>query len=237
MDPLARGPRLPDDARARARSARRLLGAAWWRLRFVAAALCCGLAATASVAALRPPPPDTVPVVLTTREVEAGEPVGSDDVRLVEVAAASAPAALRSTADAVGRTASVRLAPGTLLQESLVAAGELVAAAPDGTVVAPVRLDPAVGGLLAPGDRVDLLVAPGLAAPPDAGAQAGADDPYLARGAVVVPGRAAEPSGGGLLGTASGGGADVTLVAVRAGEAERLAAVAGWGEVTAVLVP
>lgn len=207
----------------------------WWRLRFVVAATCCGVAAAAVVAALSPAPPASVAVVVTAREVEAGSSVVAADVQVTEVPADLAPAGLRSVDDAVGRTASVRIAPGTVLQESLVAAGDLGAAAPAGTVVAPVRLDPGVSGLLTAGDRVDLLVAAGATGPDGAG-DGPADDPYLARGAVVVPGRAEGTASGGLLGTSTST-ADVTLVAVLPDEAERLAAVAGWGEVTAVLVP
>jgi pilus assembly protein CpaB len=237
-----RGPALPDDARSRARAARRRAGVLWWRLRFVVAAVCCGLAASATVSAARPAPPATVPVVVTTREVPPGTALAADDVEVRQVAAELAPRALRAVDDAVGRTASVRLSPGTTLQESLVAAGDLAAGAPDGTVVAAVRLDPGVAGLLAAGDRVDLLVASGAAegtadvGTADGRQAAGAPDPYLARGAVVVPGRAPEASAG-LLGSAATAPDDVTLVAVRPEEAERLAAVAGWGTVTAVLVP
>lgn len=231
-----RAPTPPDDARSRARSARRRAGVLWWRLRFVVAAVCCGLAATAVVAAARPAPPETVPVAVTTREVPAGAALSAADVEVRHVAAELAPEALRTVDDAAGRTASVRLAPGTTLQESLVAAGELVSAAPAGTVVAAVRLDPAVAGLLAAGDRVDLLVASGATEAAVVDPADPAPDPYLARGAVVVPGRAPETSDG-LLGSGASAPEDVTLVAVRPEEAERLAAVAGWGTVTAVLVP
>ncbi|WP_435736912.1 SAF domain-containing protein [Cellulosimicrobium sp. PMB13] len=231
---------VPDDARASARAVRRRAGVLWWRLRFVVAAVCCGLAATATVSALRPEPPPTVPVVVTAREVSAGDELAAADVRVVEVPAGLAPEALRSPDEAVGRSASVRIAPGTALQESLVAAGDLVSAAPPGTVVAPVRLDPGVSGLLAAGDRVDLLVAsPATGLTGVAGEPAAADgaDPYLARGAVVVPGRPDESASGGLLGSPATTGEQTTLVAVLPEEAERLAAVAGWGQVTAVLVP
>ncbi|OLT54132.1 hypothetical protein BJF88_10160 [Cellulosimicrobium sp. CUA-896] len=87
------------------------------------------------------------------------------DVEVRRVAAEVAPDALRTVDDAVGRSASVPLSPGTALQPSLLAAGELASAAPDGTVVAAVRLDPGVAALLAAGDRVDLLVASGSAEP------------------------------------------------------------------------
>jgi pilus assembly protein CpaB len=225
-----RGSAVPDDARSRARSSRRRAGALWWRLRFVVAAVCCGLAASAAASAARPAPPATVPVVVTTREVPAGTSLAAGDVEVLRVAAELAPEALRTADDAVGRTASVRLSPGTALQPSLVAAGDLAAAAPEGKVVSAVRLDPAVSRLLAAGDRVDLLVAVDETGAPDT------PDPYLARGAVVVPGRGEEPTGG-LLGSAASTEQDVTLVAVRPEEAERLASVAGWGTVTAVLVP
>lgn len=238
--PPRRGVPVPDDARARTRSARRRAGVLWWRLRFVVAAVCCGAAAAAAVSALRPEPPPTVPVVVTAREVSAGDELGASDVRVVEVPLGLAPEALRSTDDAVGRSASVRIAPGTALQESLVAAGGLVAAAPPGTVVAPVRLDPGVSGLLAPGDRVDLLLASstsGLTGVAGEPVPADGTDPYLARGAVVVPGRTEESAAGGLLGAQPTTAERVVLVAVQPQEAERLAAVAGWGQVTAVLVP
>ncbi|WP_251150534.1 SAF domain-containing protein [Cellulosimicrobium sp. Marseille-Q4280] len=234
------GGSLPDDARARARSVRRRAGVLWWRLRFAVAALCCGVAAATAVSALSPDPPPTVSVVVTAREVSAGAELAAADVRVVDVPADLAPEALRSPDDAVGRSASVRIAPGTALQESLVAAGDLVSAAPPGTVVAPVRLDPGISGLLAAGDRVDLLVASaatGLTGVAGEPAPADGASPYLARGAVVVPGRPGESASGGLLGSPTVTGEQVTLVAVLPEEAERLAAVAGWGQVTAVLVP
>ena len=155
--------------------------------------------------------------------------------------------------DVAGRRASVALAPGTLVQGSLVAAGDLAAAAPAGTVVAPVRLGSGVAALLGAGDRVDLLVAsdgvtsgagpagaagavdPAAGPTPDPGTSP-AHDPYLARGAVVVP--SPEPTDdGGLLGSGGSGTDTVTLVAVRPEEAVRLASVTGWATVTAVLVP
>ncbi|MBD5786585.1 flagellar biosynthesis protein FlgA [Cellulosimicrobium terreum] len=207
----------------------RALRALWWRARFVVAALCCGLAASAVVDAVRPAPPPTVPVVVTAHDVRGGVALTTHDVRAVEIAPDLVPAgALADVDDAVGRTTSVRLASGTALQESLVAAGDLVAAAPEGTVVVPVRLDPEVAALLVPGDRVDLVVAEDVTGMPD---------PFLARGALVVPGRGAAGSGGVLdvVGPAEAGG--ITLVAADPDEAARIAGATGWAEVRAVLVP
>ncbi len=207
------------------------------------AALCCGLAASVTVSALRPAPPPTAPVLVAARDVPAGAALTTADVRVDEVPAQLLPdTATADPGSVVGRRTTVALRAGTLLQESLVAAGELAAGAPEGTVVAPVRLDPAVAALLGAGDRVDLLAVADwpVADPlPDAAASDGsvpADDPYLARSAVVVP--APEPDdGGGLLGTGASSADAVTLVAVRPDEAVRLASVAGHATVTAVLVP
>jgi pilus assembly protein CpaB len=230
---------------------RRRARALWWRGRLVVAALCCGVAASLIVSAARPAPPPTAAVVVVARSVPAGATLTGQDLRVDHVPTQLVPEGAATRADDVtGRRASVALTPGTLVQGSLVAAGELAASAPDGTVVAPVRLDPGVAALLAAGDRVDLLVAPdgiasgaGQAEPLDPAAVTSPDpatipahDPYLARSAVVVP--SPEPSdGGGLLGTGGSGTDTVTLVAVRPEEAVRLASVTGWATITAVLVP
>ncbi|MFF2270174.1 SAF domain-containing protein [Cellulosimicrobium cellulans] len=222
---------------------RRPLREVWWRARFVVAALCCGAAAAVVVGALRPPAPPTAPAVVTTRDVPAGALLTEADLRVDRVSAELVPAgSAAGPDDVVGRRATVALAAGTLLQDALVAGGELAASAPAGTVVAPVRLDPGVAALLGPGDRVDLLAAgdpvftTALTGAPADGQDPATVDPYLARAAVVVP--APEPEGGGgLLGTGGSGSDVVTLVAVRPEEAVRLAAVSGQTAVTAVLVP
>ncbi len=240
--PRSSRPPGPSAHPGRAAARRRLLHGLWWRSRFVVAALCCGLAASVVVGALRPPPPPTAPAVVTARAVPPGTTLAAPDVRVDHVPASLLPAGAPARADdVVGRRATVALPEGTLLQDGLVAGGELAAGAPDGTVVAPVRLDPGVAALLGPGDRVDLLAAgdPALAPAPTEPAETGSappDDPYLARAAVVVP--APEPDdGGGLLGTGGSGSDAVTLVAVRPEEAVRLAARTGHAPVTAVLVP
>ncbi|MBD7999400.1 MULTISPECIES: SAF domain-containing protein [Oerskovia] len=214
----------------RASTARRRLRALVWRARLVALALGCGLVAAVVVDRLSPPPPDTRPVVATARAVEAGTVLVEEDVTVVHVAAALAPqTSLTRVSDAVGRTTSVALPPGQTLSPSLVAAGDLAAMAPTGTVVAPVRLsDPDVAALLHPGDRVDLLAA-------TASGETGTGS-HLARRALVVAGTPAAASPGGLLGggTPEGG---VTLVAVLPQEAAALAGVGDWGGLSVVLVP
>lgn len=252
--------RLTAARRARLRRLRRLA----WRWRFAAAALCCGLAATTTVQLLRPPPPPTVDVVVTARAVLAGAELTADDVVTRPVARSLAPQdAVRTVSGVLGRVAAVGLPAGMPLQAGLISDG-VASSVPPGTVVVPVRLaDAAVGGLLRPGDRVDLLTAGSLAgatcpAGPEGGggavgggADAAANAPcrdgpvYLARRALVLPvpaGRSAAAPANGLLGAGEAQDPGVTLVAVPAADAAALSAVAGLGlagggAVTAVLVP
>ncbi|GAA3218332.1 hypothetical protein GCM10010488_17440 [Oerskovia jenensis] len=220
----------------RASTARRRLRALVWRSRLVALALGCGLVAAVVVERLSPPPPDTRPVVVSARDVDAGTVLDEKDVRVVHVAAPLAPdTALTRVSDAVGRTTSVALPPGQALTPSLVAAGDLAATAPAGTVVAPVRLsDPDVAALLHPGDRVDLLASTGSTG--STGDPANGAGAHLARRALVLAGAPPSPSEGGLLGgTGPEGG--VTLVAVLPEEAAALAGVGEWGGLSVVLVP
>ncbi|MCF4119857.1 SAF domain-containing protein [Antribacter sp. KLBMP9083] len=229
----------PDRARlmaARRERLRRLRRLAWhWR--YAAAALCCGLAATTTVQLLRPPPPPTVDVVVTARAVLAGAELTADDVVTRPVAESLVPeGAARSVSGVLGRVAAVGLPAGMPLLTGLVSDG-VAASVPPGTVVVPVRLaDAAVGGLLRPGDRVDLLTAD---------PRAGEGPVYLARRALVLPvpaGRSAAAPASGLLGGGEAQDPGITLVAVPAADAAALSAVAGlgvaWGgAVTAVLVP
>lgn len=238
MNLLRPGPRRParDAAPRPARSRARRRAATWlWRSRFVVAAACCGLAATAAVHALRPPAPPTADVVVPVRTLAAGRPVAEDDVALRALPAEAVPDdALADPGDAVGRTPAVALPAGLPLTGALVAGGEVVARAPDGTVVVPVVLDSTAAALLRPGDRVDLVTtAQAAAGSPDAA--------YLARGALVLPsaGRQPdEPSTGGLLGGGAGGTTTAaTLLAVDPDEAPAVSAASGSGTVGAVLVP
>ncbi|MEU2202432.1 Flp pilus assembly protein CpaB [Isoptericola sp. NPDC019482] len=236
----------PGGPAGRRRVARRLRSVLW-RVRFVLAAVCCGLAAVAVVQAVRPAPPPSVAVVVPAHPLAAGEPVAADDLTTVAVAAALVPdGAVTDPDDLVGRSPVTTLPAGLPLHPALLPGGGVVAQAPKGTVVVPVRLEDTAAGWLRPGDRVDLVVT-GDAARPAAGDGAEGssdsdreDDAYLARRALVLPRPdSAEPAGGGgLLAGATGTsqGADVTLVAVSEDEAPGLSAASGWGTVGAVLV-
>jgi Flp pilus assembly protein CpaB len=227
----------PDSAAHRALARRRLARTArrWlWRGRFVVVAVCCGMAAAAAVQVLRPAPPPMRDVVVPTHRLAPGSAVARSDVELRAVPADLAPAgALTDPADAVGRVPAVALPAGFPLAPELVAGGEVVALAPHGTVVVPVRLDDSAAALLRPGDRVDLV---------STAAGADGDDGYLARRALVLPSasraRDADAGATGLLGAARDDPpAVVTLVAVAPEEAPALSAASGTGTVGAVLVP
>lgn len=176
-------------------------------------------------------------VVVPVQRVAAGAELRAQDLTVMPVPAALAPAgALTDLDDAVGRVPAATLEPGLPLSASLVAGGEVARLAPSGTVVVPVRLDDATAVLLRPGDHVDLVsTAPGD--PRDPGAA------YLARRALVLPAgsRATSESGassGLLAGVVDDAGrAGVTLVAVVPDEAPRLSAASGAAAVAAVLVP
>lgn len=216
-----------------------------WRARFVLAAVCCGLAAAAVVQAVRPAPPPTVDVVVPAHALAAGEPVAAADLTTVAVPATLAPDGVATDpAGLVGRTPVTTLPAGLPLHPGLLPGGGVVAQAPPGTVVVPVRLDDTAAGWLRPGDRVDLVLTGEAARAAgtdgsDGSDDAGRDDPYLARRALVLPRPdTPEPSDGGLLAGATGApeGSDVTLVAVSEDEAPGLSAASGWGTVGAVLV-
>ncbi|WP_225755331.1 RcpC/CpaB family pilus assembly protein [Actinotalea sp. Marseille-Q4924] len=132
-----------------------------------------------------------------------------------------------------GREALVDLPAGLPLVEGVLAGERFAVAAPAGTVVVAVRLaDPAVTGLLRPGDRVDLVTA----APADGGAPGVAAD-VVARGALVLDRTTVTDTTGPLGLTGPGNaGAVLTVVAVPPDEGRRLAAVVGWTDVGAVLV-
>jgi len=235
----------PDDPGRRRRAARRWVRTVLWRTRFVLVALCCGLAATATVQALRPDPPATVDVVVPAHRLVVGATVEADDVTVTAVPAAFVPDdVLTDPADAVGRVPAVSVPAGLPLHADLVQGGGIVAQAPRGTVVVPVRLDEATARWLHPGDHVDLVVTTD-ARPAGTSADA-TDDPdgvYLARRALVLPGlgngddEGSAAGAGGLIGGApAGSAAPATLVAVAPDEAPSLSAASGWGTVAAVLV-
>ena len=185
-----------------------------WRVRFVAAAACLGVAAALAVAALRPAPPVGVDVLVAARDLAAGVALTAVDLRVVTVperaVVADAVASDEARAALVGRRTAVPVPAGLPLVPQVLAGADLTG--PPGTVVAAVRLaDDAMAGLLAPGDRVDLLAAPAEGGP----------GVTVARGALVLP-SASRTGGDGLLGLSDEGSSPL-LVAVAPDEAAALA--------------
>lgn len=164
-----------------------------------------------------------VAVVTTTRALPAGAVIGDGDVEVKEAPQGSvAEGALSRREEAVGRTVLYPLAKGeqVVAQKLLpqgAAPGDAAAALPPGRVGVAVKVAPetAAGGLVRPGDRVDVVAA--LPAGAGGGEEAwvacvvARDVPVLAVGQEV----ARPQEGGGLArgGKAPGEAATVTLAA------------------------
>jgi Flp pilus assembly protein CpaB len=168
----------------------------------VLAAAAVGLA----VHELAPPPAPTVAVVVATRDVAVGEPLGPDNLRAVRLpVSAVPPGAVTDVASLSGSRAVVPMGPQEVVTPAKTLVGSLLAGAGDDEVAVFVPVtEPALLGLLAAGTEVDLLST--------------ADGSLLAAAARVltVPVTADEWS------VSAGGGG--VLVAVDRAEAARLAA-------------
>jgi Flp pilus assembly protein CpaB len=189
--------------------------------RQVAAAV---LTVLALVLALRPSPApaasggqDSVPVVVSARELPPGTVLGAGDLMTARYPRAAAPAGVAGDPQELMRRV---LAGGVGAREPitdarLVGPG-VTALLPAGQVAAPVRLaDLAVAALVHTGDRVDVLATT-------------ADSPsaeVVAEGALVVA----------TTGTDEGAGAGLLLLAVDDGTAARLAAAATTATLTVTL--
>ena len=132
----------------------------------------------------------TLAVVVAGRDLPGGSPLSAADLQLARLPPSAVPGgALRLTSAAVGRMLAAPVRRGEPLTDVRLVGSRLVAALGPGLVATPVRLaDPAVAGLLRPGDRVDVLAAPADPALGTRPTVAAADVPVLA-----VP--AADPTG------------------------------------------
>ena len=164
-----------------------------WSVGHLAVALAAVLAFVANLAFLRSAD-DTVAVVTAGRAIEAGDVIGPGDLTTTRIAADAGVLAtlLTSLEGMEGRVAARRLMAG-----ELVGAGDLLAsAAPSGLASMALPIDPAhaAGGMIRPGDRVDLIdvqngvgrfVArdvPVLTAPSDGSGPLGSSGRYLVVG-------------------------------------------------------
>src|SRR3954452_20756676 len=85
-----------------------------WRLRWPAAALLVGCSVAVTVGELRPSPPPTTPVVVAARELAAGTPLGTEDVRVVRVPDGFVPDGARHRLDDVVGSVTAVVVPAGL---------------------------------------------------------------------------------------------------------------------------
>lgn len=180
----------------RLRAVRRGLRRAVLRRRRLLAALCVAGAVALGVRATSAPPPATTTVLTAARDLSAGVPVAADDVVAVEFAPDAVPAG--AVADPVGQTLAAPLRRGEPVTDVRLVGESLADAHPELTTL-PVRLpDTEAAGLLAPGDRIDLVATD----PQGGGAQVVASD------VLVLATPAPDP------GTGAGGAATPGVVVV-----------------------
>jgi pilus assembly protein CpaB len=181
--------------------------------------LAAGLAA-ASVATglsvLAPTPPPSVEVVTAARDLPGGAPLTEDDVAVVALPEAVAPAGTTDDpASLAGRVLAGPVRAGEPLTDVRLLGAGLVP--DDGRVAVPVRVvEPALPLLVRPGDRVDVL-----AAAPEGGESAAA---VVSDVAVLAVPDAVDTAEGALL-----------VVAAPPGAAARLAAAAVTSRLSVVV--
>ncbi|GGQ16934.1 Flp pilus assembly protein CpaB [Actinomadura coerulea] len=130
------------------------------RLRRPLAALFAAAAAGLALQALRPGPPPSVRVLAAARDLPAGTPLGTADLRHLDLPPSAVPSgALR--AGGAGRVLAGPMRRGEPLTDARVVGAGLLRGYGPGTVAAPVRLaDAGAARLVRPGDRVDVLTVP-----------------------------------------------------------------------------
>jgi len=201
-----------------------MIRATAWRLRWVGFVLGALLVAWIAVPGVAQALRQTCSAVVLAQSVEVGQSLEPGDVTQASVACNLVPeSAIDLVEVAIGQRVTAKLPGGMVLVPELLAEKGVVDGAPDGLVVAPVRLsDGAVAGLLQVGDRIDVLGAAGVV-----GVGEVVPAQRLASKATVlslpqIGDRFEEP---GLV-----------LIAVTPGEAELLSGAASWAVISAVLV-
>ncbi|MCB0894014.1 MAG: pilus assembly protein CpaB [Nocardioides sp.] len=178
------------------------------RRRLLAAVL-AAVAVAAGLQAATAAPPATVPVLVAARDLPSGTVLGASDVRTVGFAPGSVPAGAVGHPD--GRTLAAPLRAGEPLTDVRLVGPALTDGYP-GLVAVPVRLpDSGVAGLLAVGDRVDLVSAD----PQHAGAE------VVAAAVPVLALPVDEDGAPGVTGTGLGG--RLIVVGAEPGDVARIA--------------
>lgn len=150
---------MPFDAPAPARAlqAARAVRRAVLRRRRLLAAVLTAVAVTAGLAATTAPPPATVPVLVATRDLPAGEVLDAHDLATVDFAPDSVPTGV--AAEPTGRVLAAPVSRGEALTDVRLVGAAMTAGRPDLRAV-PVRLpDAGAVALLEVGDVIDLVAA------------------------------------------------------------------------------
>lgn len=201
--PLGQRSLFPGLRRLRTRVRRAVLA----RRRPLAGLVAAG-AVAAGVQAVAPPAPASSPVLVATRDLAAGATLSSDDVAVRQWPANTVPDGTATLDDVVGRVLAAPLRTGEPVTDVRVGATGFATTEP-GLAAVPVRLpDASVVGLLAPGDRIDLIATD----PVDGDAETVAEDVLVL--AVPPPDMHASGLSGGSGGTAGGPGGRLLVVAV-----------------------
>lgn len=137
-------------------------GARWWlgRHRRAVAAALVAISVWAGLSAVRVRAAPTASVLVAARDLAPGTVLVAADVRGVPLPARVVPpTALHPGDRVVGRAVAVAVPAGVPLTPASLSIGRVL---PPGTEATPVRLaDPGEAALVAAGDRVDVLAAPG----------------------------------------------------------------------------
>ncbi len=191
--------------------------------------LAAGLAAAAAAAglqALAPAPPATATAVVAARDLTGGATLRAEDVTTVELPPSAVPSGAVSAAQVAGRVLAGPIRTGTPLTDVDFVGRSLVRGLGADLVAVPVRLaDPAVGRLVRPGDRIDVLATTVSAS----GAATGSADVVAADVPVLTV-----PSTGDSAAYAEG---SLVVVAARPATAAALAAAEGGARLSLALRP
>lgn len=180
-----------------------------WRVRRLGAVLALGALALVAAHLAAPPAPRTQAVVVAARDVPSGTELTAADLRVVRLPAGLVPDSASPEPGALrGRVTATALPRGLPVVAQALTAGRFAVAPPAGSAVLALDVEP---GVLAPGDRVDLVavgcVAGGdLGKPGEPGTTATVAESALvvdvAEGAVAV---AAPPEAGRAIAAAASG--------------------------------
>ncbi len=195
------------------------------RRRRLLAFVCAAGTMLAVLRVVAPPEPETIDVLVAAHDLPAGEVVDAGDVELRAIPPDVVPAGLVDRPEALGRTVAAPMRRGEPLTDMRLVSESLLSGYP-GLIAVPVRIpDAGAVGLLAVGDRVDVLAA-------DPAGRSDAEVVVLAAPVIALP--RDDPDAGAATLTGSLGGRLVVLGTTRE-TAARLAGQAARGLLSVTL--